>query len=57
MRGVFEHRVVKSILRQRGADIFTILLTIIITYKNAGVLELFKKYMVRGRKSGKTKQD
>ena len=27
------------------------------TYKNGDVLELLKKYMAKGRKSGKTEQD
>ena len=40
-----------------GAEIFAILLTIMMTYKNGDILELLKKYMARGRKSGRTGQD
>ena len=58
MREVVKHRVVKSLLRtEKGAEIFAILLTIMMTHKNADVLELLKKYMARGRESGREKQD
>ena len=58
MREVVKHRVMKSLLRTTGgAEIFAILLTIMMTYKNGDILELLKKYMARGRKSGRTTQD
>ena len=58
MREVVKHRVVKSLLRtKKGAEIFAILLTIMMTHKNSDVLELLKKYLARGRESGREKQD
>ena len=50
LREVVKHRAVKSLLRtMEGAEIFSILLTIMMTYKDDDVLELLKKYLSRGR--------
>ena len=39
------------------AGIFVILLTIMATYENGDVLDLFKKHMARGRKSNREERD
>ena len=50
LREVVKHRAVKSLLRtMEGAEIFSILLTIMMTYKDDDILELLKKYLSRGR--------
>jgi len=49
LSGVVKHRVVKSLLRTiDGAEIFFILLAIMLTHKNSNILELLKKYLDRG---------
>ena len=58
MREVVKHRVMKSLLLTTGgAEIFAILLTVMMTYKNGDILELLKKIHAGGRKSGRAGQD
>ena len=48
LSGVVKHRVVKSLRTIEGAEIFFILLAIMLTHKNSDILELLKNYLDRG---------
>ena len=48
LREVVKHRAVKSLLRtMQGAEIFSILLTILMTHKDGNILDLLKKHLGR----------